>query len=190
MQFFFASFLTHKIYIMGFVLIFLAIVAFFVYLWFKNRYTVKNPWQHFFDGFAFTPEEFYAQVKAGIKERNVPDLTIDTERFIQSHIMSDRREYLKIRRNEFVFYVGAAPFGSGTFVSEWLCVWRLRIWNRIPIVSKLMGKDRDDKTFYQMDTEAMYRSFIHTAVVEALDKLSSAKGARGLTESEKQLSLK
>ncbi len=164
------------------------IVALVVFLYMRARYISKSPWQHFFDGFAFSAEEFYGKVKAGIEDRKIPFVDFGRESFFESHIFSSKREYLKISRGEYVFYVCAAPFGTGTFVSQWLCIKKEGLLNRIPILNKLAGKDRNDKTFYQMDTEAMYRSAIHAAVLDVLDKLTGANGVHGLSELEKQYS--
>lgn len=150
----------------------------------RTRFESKNSWQNFYDGFAFPSSDFYAKVKAGLEERKIPNISITNESFLESHIFSDKREYLRISRAEYVFYVCAAPFGTGTFVSEWLCIKREGSFNRIPIISKLAGKDRADKSFYQMDTESMTRMAIHSTVLDVLDSLTTASGVRGLTELE------
>lgn len=168
------------------IIILLIIVGVIWFAYNKSRYESKNSWQNFYDGFAFSASEFYAKVKAGLDERKITHVSITNESFLESHIFSDKREYLRITRAEYVFYICAAPFGTGTFVSEWLCIKSEGRLNRIPILSKLMGKDRGDKSFYQMDTESMTRMAIHSTVLEVLNSLTSASGVRGLTELEMQ----
>lgn len=167
------------------VLLVLAGVAVFIYN--KSRYESKNSWQNFYDGFSFSATEFYAKVKAGLEERNIPNVSYAKESFLESHIFSDKREYLRITRAEYVFYICAAPFGTGTFVSEWLCIKSEGTINRIPVISKLAGKDRSDKSFYQIDTESMTRMAIHSTVLDVLNSLTHASGVRGLTELERAL---
>lgn len=162
-----------------------AIIGLLIYYYNKIRFVSKSPWQHFFDGVEFSTKEFYDKVEAGVRERKVPEVYFAKESFLESHVFSAKREYLRVTRGEYVFFVCAAPFGTGTFVSEWLCVKKDSFINRIPIINKLAGKDRDDKTFYQMDTEGMCRSAIHSAVVEVLDGITTAKGVRGLSDLEK-----
>lgn len=167
-------------------ILFISIVGILMYYANKVRYESKNSWQNFYDGFAFSSTEFYLKIKAGLEERKIPNVSIANESFLESHIFSDKREYLRITRSEYVFYVCAAPFGTGTFVSEWLCIKREGSLNKIPIISKLAGKDRTDKSFYQMDTESMTRMAIHSTVLDVLDSLTTASGVRGLNELEPQ----
>jgi len=123
-----------------------------------------------------------------INARKVEDISFGNESFAQSHILSAKREYLRIIQNEYVFYICAAHFGTGTFISWWVCIRDERLINRIPGVSKALGVDRRNKTFYQMDTEAMYQSVIHAAVVAVADEMTSANGYR-LTELDRQYAL-
>jgi hypothetical protein len=159
-----------------------------LFFYFQPRYISKTPWQHFFDGIAFSSADFYAAMVAGIRERTIPQVACTTELLSEAHILSPRREYLKITQAEYVFYICAAPYGTGTFVSCWLCTKEEGWLNRIPVISKLFGKDRGNKTFYQMDTEAMCRTSIQTTLMATVDKFTSAKGLRGLTDTEKQYS--
>lgn len=172
-----------SIYYIVFAVVVVGIIAYYI---FKERYENKTPWQHFFDDAAFSATEFYDQVQAGIANRKFPYVDFAEETFRESHVLSGRRAYLRITWGEYVYYICVAPFGTGTFVSEWLCVKKLGVLNKIPLLNKLLGKDRDNKTFYQVDTEAMYRSAIHTAVLEVIEGIGKVNGMRGLTELEKQ----
>ncbi len=167
-------------------IVLIVIAVIFILVLSKKPFTAKKPWQHYFDGQQFSTTDFYALVEAGVKQRMMPIVSIGQETFHETHVLSDLRAYLKISHNEFIFYVCAAPFGTGTFVSWWLCVedegWVNKIW----LVSKLMGKDRNNKTFYQMDTEAMYKGMVHSIVQEAIDKTTNTHGVRGLSELERQ----
>jgi hypothetical protein len=86
-----------------------------------------------------------------------------------------------------VYYVCAAPFGTGTFVSWWLCEKSVKQFSlaAIPFLGKLAGKERDNKTFYQIDVETMYRTAVHSTVMDVLDNITKTGGVRGLTELEK-----
>jgi hypothetical protein len=152
----------------------------------KTPMTIKSHWQTFLDGFQIGTNELYTQVRAGLKERHINHVDINEETFLESHLLSAKRLYLRVTQNEFVFYFCCAQYGTGTFVSSWLCIKNERLINKIPFVSKLVGKDRNNKTFYQMDTELMFRSGVHNTVVAVVDAMSEAKGKRGLTDVEKQ----
>jgi hypothetical protein len=160
-----------------------AIILFFFFG--KAPSTIKGHWQHFYDNIQISINDFYAQVKAGLIERKIDGLKYEQESFLESHIFSAKRVYLRINEHEYVFYICAAPFGTGTFISWWLCVKDEQLINRIPILNKLAGKDRQNKSFYQMDTEDMYKAVIHSTVVAVADSLTADKGLR-LTEMERQ----
>ncbi len=152
----------------------------------KMPLVIKSHWQTFLDGFQISSDEFYSLVKEGLQERNIPHIDITEESFLEKNILSAKRIYLRITQEEYIFYICCAPYGTGTFVSSWLCIRDDRFINRIPIFSKLAEKNRHNKTFYQMDIEAMFQSSVHTTVVAAVDSMTEAKGRRGLNEFEKQ----
>jgi len=151
----------------------------------KTPLTIKSHWQHFYDGYQISTTDFYTQVEAGLRNRKIQDLSYTQESFLQSHIFSAKRVYLRITENEYVFYICAAPFGTGTFISWWLCIKDESFINKIPILSRMAGKDRSNKTFYQMDTEDMYKSVIHSTVVDVANSLTANTGFR-LSELDRQ----
>jgi hypothetical protein len=160
-------------------LILLVVAAIFIYAFLKKPANIQErPWQHFYDNIQLSTKDFYQAVEAGLRTRKVDGLNYAQESFHESHILSVKRVYLRITQAEYVFYICAAPFGTGTFVSWWLCIKDESFLNRIPILSKLMGKDRSNKTLYQMDTESMYRSAIHSTVISVADELTTEKGVR------------
>ena len=169
------------------IIIFLLVLILIFLLIRKLPFTIKSHWQHFYDGIQISTPAFFAQIKAGLEERKINGLDFDEESFLESHILSAKRIYLRISKFEYIFYISAIPFGTGTFVSSWMCIKDENIFNRIPFLSKLMGKDRNNKTFYQMDTESMYQSAIHSVVVATADKLTAEQGHRGLSQLEKQI---
>jgi hypothetical protein len=56
----------------------------------------------------------------------------------------------------------------------------------IPFFGGLYEKLFQPSTYYRADTTAMFQSVVHTAVLEVIDQLMSAKGARPLTELERK----
>ncbi|MBN9483121.1 MAG: hypothetical protein BGO70_01125 [Bacteroidetes bacterium 43-93] len=166
------------------IIFFLLLVGVIVFAYNKSRFESKKSWQNFYDGLSISASDFYNKVKEGLEQRNIPNLSYAKESFLESHIFSSKRQYMRIIRAEYVFYVCAAPFGTGTFISEWVCIKTEGRINRIPIISKLAGKDRTDKSFYQIDTESMTRMAIHFTVLDVLNSLTTASGVRGLAELE------
>jgi hypothetical protein len=72
------------------------------------------------ENFNFSPREFYVLLAKTIEERKVPGLTADLVKMFESVIGSSKRIYMTVARERFVYYVCAAPYGSGFFFS-----WRL-----------------------------------------------------------------
>ncbi len=168
-------------FVLAFVISLLLYLAFFT----DPRVQLKANWRHFFDNQSISTKEFFTLIKQGLKEQNV-GVDISEPSMTQSHIFSAKRVYLRLAESDLVFYVCVAPFGTGTFVSWWECETEEGIINRIPVLSKLLGKDRKNKTFFQMDTAAMYKSVIHSTVLAAVDFIGNANGMRTLSEFERQ----
>lgn len=167
-------------------LVFLLFVALLVIIGIfgKSPVTISSHWQHYYDGITLSADDFYQKVRDGFKQRKI-ELSITNEYFLESHIFSHKRLYMRINIAEYVFYIFCGRFGTGTFVSWWLCVKDERMINKIPILNKLAGKDRKNKTFYQLDTEGMFRSAIHATVAGVADSLTEASGIR-LSELDRQ----
>ena len=165
----------------------ICIMAYFVFI--KALLEIVSNWRQFLDQVQFSITDFYAMVENALKQSGIPDISVGRESFKESHVLSAKRQYLKVSFKEYVFYVGAAPFAEGTFVSWWCCVKEAKPHNKIPVVSRMMGKDRSGKTFYQMDTETMFIQAVHAIVLAAVDSMGAEKGMRGLTDLQRQYSL-
>lgn len=165
----------------------IAVIVLFIIAFRNTPVSIKSHWQTFLDGFQISADEFYSLVKQGLAARQIKQVHIGEQSFLEKHIFSAKRVYMRIIQGEYVIYVCSAPYGTGTFISTWLCIKDERFLDNIPILSKLAGRDRGNKTFYQMDTENMFLSAVHTTVVSCVDSMTEAKGHRGLTELEKQL---
>jgi hypothetical protein len=168
-------------------LIIIAVVLLLVYL-FNRGVENHSPWQQSFD-LKFSSEEFYKSCEEAIRKREIPSISFSRVNYSEGGMMSANREYLHIIRGEHIFDICAAPFGTGFFVSRWYVAKPdfmtkvLRLITRFPILSKLA----ESKTYYQMDTEAMFKSFVHSGMLEAIDTMTTSKGARSMTEFERRM---
>ena len=153
--------------------------------WFINK-SVENyqHWQHSFD-FEFSAEEFYQSVQEAITNRKIPDVKFSRVTYSQGGLFSGGREYLHIEKGEFIYDVCAAPYGTGFFVSLWY-VERpsvtKKLMKKVPALEKLA----DTKSYYQIDTDGMAKGAIHSGFNAAIDNLTTAKGARSLSETERK----
>lgn len=169
--------------VLGTLLLILILIIVFT----KTPVLIKSKWQHFFFEYQFSSEEFYQKVEEKLKELNLPKTRFDTETFFERHLLSAKRNYLTVTRNEFVFFISSAHFGSGSFVSWWFTEEREGILNKLPFISKwLLGRNRKRKTFYQMDSEAMFKTAIHGVVLEVVEEMTKFKVQRPLNDLERQ----
>src|SRR4051812_11368590 len=67
-----------------------------------------------------SPKEFYVLLAKSLEERRVPGLEAGLVKMVESVAGSARRLYMTVTRERFVYYICAAPYGSGFFFS-----WRL-----------------------------------------------------------------
>ena len=146
-------------------------------------------WNHLFADVQHDPEEFYKSVEEIIKEKEVPDVKTGRKNFKQGGMLSSTRVYLVVHRKDLIFHICAAPWGTGFFFSWWMRV-ELSAWDeflgRIPLIGPALVARRQLKTYYNLDTDAMYRSSVHQSVLAAIDLLTEAKGVRGLSELERK----
>jgi len=169
---------------MPLILLFLVIVLGAAY-WFINR-SVENHqhWQHSFD-FEFSAEEFYQSVQEEITNRKIPDVKFSRVKYSQGGLFSGSREYLHIVKDEFIYDICAAPYGTGFFVSMWYVerpAVSKKLMKKVPALEKMA----DSKSYYQIDTEAMAKGAIQSGFSAAIDKLTTAKGARALSDTERK----
>ena len=165
-------------------LIILAILFFAFYLF--NR-TVENhkPWIMGFD-LKFSSDEFYKSCEEAIRKREIPAISFSRVNYSEGGVMSPNREYLHVVRGEYIYDICAAPYGSGFFVSSWYVEkpdFIKKVLRMIPVLAPIVGK----KSYYEIDTDAMFKSFVHEGMLEAIDAMTTSKGARALTEFERRL---
>jgi hypothetical protein len=143
-----------------------------------------------FEDLQFSTQEFYEAVEKIIKEREIPDVHIERVSFSESKLnMFNRREYLRITRNHYVFDICAAPFGKGFFISWYLGETKgffKELLAKIPGIGPLLVKASEMKTYYQMDSEAMFKESIRKCLNKAVDDLTNTKGVRAMSDFERQ----
>lgn len=143
-------------------------------------------WHHSFNNLQFSSLDFYQKVEESVKKHEIPRVSFSRVTHSQGGIFSGKREYLRIARDEYIFDICAAPFGTDFFVSWWLGESVSDIVAKIPILNTMLGKNPKNKTYYQMDTEAMFKGSVQLGVLEAIDQITTEKGLRSLSESERK----
>lgn len=74
--------------------------------------------------------EFYVSIETEIKGRNFPGVEVSRIAFKEGGLLSNAREYLRIRRERILFDVGAGPFGNCFYYSCRGCILprTMRLW--------------------------------------------------------------
>ncbi|MEN9582475.1 MAG: hypothetical protein RL641_429 [Candidatus Parcubacteria bacterium] len=169
------------LYIVLFVIVIVVLIAIK-----GNPIEIRSNWHHSFGNFQFSSQEFYQKVEESVRKHEIPNVSFTRVTHSQGGIFSSKREYLRINRGEYVFDICAAPFGTDFFVSWWLGESVKDILARIPILNTILGKNTKQKTYYQMDTEAMFKGSVQQGVLEAIDLITTSKGMRALSELERR----
>jgi hypothetical protein len=81
---------------------------------------VLSNWHTLFEDFSTSTQDFYTAVEEAIARRNLPEVKVSRILFIEGHIGSPAREYLRVVRRRVAFDICSAPYGNGHFFSWWL----------------------------------------------------------------------
>lgn len=92
----------------------------------KRGDSILSNWHLLIDDASFSGLEFFKRIEAAVKERQVPQVTFSRKDFRETGILSDKRTYLRLRKGNLIFDIGAAPYGTGFYFSWWLLRKRTR----------------------------------------------------------------
>jgi hypothetical protein len=84
---------------------------------FSPKEQVHKHWYSAVDNFQFTSSDFYQMIQTELTTRKVPGLEVTRVEFNEGGLLSDKREYLRLKRERLVFDICAAPFGTSYFFS-------------------------------------------------------------------------
>ncbi|HUI28928.1 MAG TPA: hypothetical protein VLX91_01835 [Candidatus Acidoferrales bacterium] len=155
----------------------------------RAKVVAFSHWHHSFEGFQISVQEFYNAVTELVKAKNIPNLRISRVEQHETAFYSAKREYLRIQRFELLFDICAAPFGPGFFTSWWLGerpTGGQIFLSMIPFMGGRLMKHLMPDTYFRKDTAIMFQDSIGSAVQEALEQQTSAKGIRALSEAERK----
>lgn len=148
---------------------------------------IHSRWYHFFPDLQLSADEFYTLAEAQVKLKEIPNLKIKRVKLF-NRSWTTTREYLRIQGGDLVFDLCAAPYGTGYFISCWMGESKsfiYRVLAQVPILGYIMHHLSNTKTYFQWDSETMFQECVHTGIMEAVDAISSEKGMRMLSESER-----
>jgi len=151
--------------------------------------SIISHWNHRIENVKESSDQFYAEVERLLTAHEIKKLRCDRVKISEGGIFSANREYLQICRDHHVFYICAAPFGKGFFVSWWLGYVEsgLMAWlGGLPIIGFFVRNFLQPVTYYKVDTGLMFQTVTHSAVTEALDKMLSGIGSKALSDVERK----
>lgn len=148
----------------------------------KEHDSIHSHHSHHFEDFQMSAQEFYKDLQAIIAEREFPNVESYVSAFSTGGILDPYRDYLEIRNDNLVFYVCAAPYGKNFFISYWLKDTEEDIFD---VVSRKMFGGAEPKSFFQIDSEAMFVESIKKAIMAAIDHATEQRGLRKLTLDER-----
>lgn len=146
-------------------------------------------WYHLNENLQQSSKEFYNQLTQAIQKRKLPKVSLSQIYHKEGGVVSAKREYLRVKREEYIFDICAAPYGNGFFVSWWLGekISLLRtIMLSIPFLGAGIVAVFKPFTYYRMDAAMMFQESIHMAVLEVLEGIIEAKGLKALSETERK----
>lgn len=141
---------------------------------------VHSHWHHMFETIPFSPGEFYEMLERDISEKGIAGISFSKIKHSEGGIISANRIYLRVKYKEYMMDICAAPFAKQEFfVSWWLggdgFTLRDFLMN-IPIIGGLFK--RREKTFYEQDTEIMFKETVALCVKNTITSLVEVKGSR------------
>jgi hypothetical protein len=168
-------------------LLILLLLAFIIYALYKialqQSTAVVSNWHHLFKGTPISPQSFYQIVEELIEERQLSQIQLSRITYVQAGLFSARREYLRVKYKEYLFDICAAPFAKNLFVSWWLSELGSPLFDlckRIPVIGLFVTKRA--KTFFELDTENMFKECIQECVNIAVSQVTEMKGQRKFAE--------
>lgn len=143
-------------------------------------------WHQPFENTQLSSMEFYQELYQAILAKQLPDVAMSRVTYTEVGMFSARREYFRVQRNEYIYEICAAPFGTSFFISYWHseipgCM--VGLIALIPFIGKPWARYLLRKTFYQQDTEILFKESIRMTITQTINKIhDSGRGLRRLEE--------
>lgn len=142
-----------------------------------------KPYYHqHFDNVQFSAQEFYSVIKELVAEKQISNLKVS--RFVRSEgdFFSARREYLRITRKRVAIDVCGFVFGRGFYIScrkgRVPAATDKVIRNKKSAGSKVADIFSRKETFYRIDSDEAFKTFVQQSIVDAIHLLSGGRGMR------------
>jgi hypothetical protein len=166
----------------GLVVLFLFSIIFsFIIRLFRDFRDINGSQATLHEWSQISTQKFYARVESAINERQLNQIVLK-RRFYKEHLgISQKREYLAISYKKLLFLICAAPYGTGYFISFWsgekISFFKELLFS-VPFIGPWLVNALFKKTFFELDTEAMFRETVKGCLNDATNEMITNKGKR------------
>ena len=146
-----------------------------------SQTTVHSHQSQYFEDLQMSSREFYLLLKNMIEEYRYPDVICTPVTLKEGGIFSSKRDYMRISRQRYHFFVCASPFGRSFFISWWLQEDANKVANaaaKVGMLGRVIAQRMESKTYYELDTEQMFTSSINAIIKMAIEKIKADRGYR------------
>ena len=157
----------------------------------KSKTQQANVLSHWYTpvpNFNMSTKEFYDKVEAGLKTQQVPGLSISRPEIAEGGLFSAKRQYLRLKRDDVLFDICAAPFGVNYFFScRFAAVPPTGVKALISMLLNLALERLNLKlvdTYHKEDTRLMYMTLVEGLVKRLVEEETAAKGVKLLSQYE------
>lgn len=164
----------------------------FLVIWFLLKRKIDNlhsHWNTLIEGFNYSTQEFYNLLENEIQNHDIENISIKEVTLREGGIGTDNRLYLRVTWKNLVYYVCAAPFGDGFFVSWWLknnaSVVSILI-SKIPLFGGWLHRKLFPATFYKIDTASMFMTYAQQSVLRVIKEITKDQGIAEIGEEAKK----
>jgi hypothetical protein len=146
-----------------------------------------------YEGTKISTQKFYARIESAIGERQLNEIRLGRRYYKEHGGISHKREYLAISYRKLLYLICAAPYGTGFFISCWsgekMSI-RKELFFSIPVIGPKFIDIIFRKTYFELDTEAMFRITVKGCVEEATNEMIKMKGIREQANNHQKVELK
>jgi len=146
-----------------------------------SQSTIHAHNSQYFEDLQLSAREFYEMLKQMVRDHQYPDVTCTPVTLKESGLFSSGREYLRISRGRYNYYVCASPFGRSFFISWWHqedAHKAANVARKFGLLGRSVAQRMESKTFYELDTELMFTASINAIIKMAVEKVKADKGHR------------
>jgi len=167
------------------------IIGTLILIWIFKR-SVKDyhsHWNTLLDNFSYSTEEFYNLLKEELSSHGIKEMSMVHKSLNEDNMGFSKRRYLRVSWKDYEYYICAAPFGKGFFVS-WHLIYKDSPFQvfiaKIPFVGTWLADKLYHITFYKRDTASMFMTYAQQSVLKVIDDITKNKGIRSLSEDQRK----